>query len=45
MIHEGEVPSVQCEMSLRWSKYMREVDGPSLIFIDFNVLALAPRLN
>jgi hypothetical protein len=45
MIDDGDVPSVQCEMSLRWSKSMREVDGPSLIFIYSNVPALAPRLN
>jgi hypothetical protein len=44
MVHEGDVPSVQCQMSLRWSKYMREVDGLSLIFIDCNVPELAPHL-
>jgi hypothetical protein len=45
MIHEGDVPSVQCELRLRWSKSMRNADGPSLILIDFNVPALTPRLN
>jgi hypothetical protein len=45
MIREGDVPSVQYEMSLRWSKSTREVDGSILIFIDFNVPVLAPRLN
>jgi hypothetical protein len=29
MIHKGALLSVQCEMDLRWSKSMREVDGPS----------------
>jgi hypothetical protein len=43
MFHEGDVPPVQCEASLRWSK-SRE-DGPSHIFVDFNVPALTPRLN
>jgi hypothetical protein len=32
MINEENVTSVQCEMSLGWSKSMTEVDGPSLIF-------------
>jgi hypothetical protein len=45
MIREGDILSVKCEMSLGWSKSMREVDGPSLIFIDFNVPGLAPRLS
>jgi hypothetical protein len=45
MNDEGDVSSIQCEMSLRWSKFMREADGPSLILIDFNVPGLAPRLN
>jgi hypothetical protein len=30
MIHEGDVPSVQCKVSLRWSKTTREVDRPSI---------------
>jgi hypothetical protein len=45
MIHERVVPSVRREMSLMWSKSIREVHGSSLIFIDFNVPALAPILN
>jgi hypothetical protein len=45
MIREKYVPSVQSEMSQRWSKCMREVDGPSLIFTDFNVPALARCIN
>jgi hypothetical protein len=45
LIHKGDVPSVQCEKNLKWSKSMREVYGPSFILIDFNVPALAPRLS
>jgi hypothetical protein len=34
LIHEGKILSVQCEMNLRWSKLMREVNAPraNLIF-------------
>jgi hypothetical protein len=45
VIHEGDVPSVQYEMNLRWCKSMREVDGPSFTLIDFNVAALTPQLH
>jgi hypothetical protein len=45
MIHNGAVPSVQCDMNLRRSPSMREADRPSFIFPDFDVPALAPRLN
>jgi hypothetical protein len=44
MIHEGDVPSVQCDVNLRWSKSVREVHGRRFAFIDFNVPALASRL-
>jgi hypothetical protein len=44
-IHRGDAPSFQCEVNLRWSKSMREVDGLSFSVIDFNVLMLAPRLS
>jgi hypothetical protein len=44
-IHEGDIPSIQCKMNLRGPKSMRKVDGLSLIFIDFYVPALTPRLN
>jgi hypothetical protein len=44
-IDEGDISYFQCEMILRWSKSMREVDGQISIFIDFNVPALAPRLS
>jgi hypothetical protein len=46
MIHEGDVPSVQCESNLRWSKSMSEVDGPKFIFairgIHTSVIARGP---
>jgi hypothetical protein len=45
MIDKGVIPSIQCKMSLRRPKSMRKIDGPSLIFIDFYVSALTPRLN
>jgi hypothetical protein len=44
MIDEGDIPSIQCKTSLRGPKSMRKVDGRSLIFIDFYVPALTPRL-
>jgi hypothetical protein len=40
MIGEGDIPSIQCKMSLRGHKPM-----PNLIFIDFYIPALTPRLN
>jgi hypothetical protein len=45
VIDEGDVPSIQCKMSLRWPKSMRNIDGLSLIFIDFYVPALTPHLS
>jgi hypothetical protein len=45
MIDEGDIPSVQCKVSLRGAKSMRKVDSMTLIFIDFYVSALTPRLN
>jgi hypothetical protein len=45
MIDKGDIRSIQCKMSLRGAKYMRNVDGLSLIFIDSYVPALSPRLN
>jgi hypothetical protein len=35
MIDKGDIPPIQCKMSLRGPRSMRKVDGPSLIFIDF----------
>jgi hypothetical protein len=45
MIDKMDILSIQCKMSLREPKSMREVDGLSLIFIDFYVPALTPRLE
>jgi hypothetical protein len=45
MIHEGDIPSIQCKMSIRGPKSMRKQDGLSLILVDFYVPALTPRLN
>jgi hypothetical protein len=45
MIDVRDIPSVQCKMSLRGPMPVRKVDGLSLIFIDFYVPALTPRLN
>jgi hypothetical protein len=45
MIDEGDIPFIECKMSLRGPKYIRKVDGLSLIFIDFYVPAVTPRLN
>jgi hypothetical protein len=45
MIDEGDIPSIQCTMSLRGPKSMRKVDGMSRIFIDFYVPALTSRLS
>jgi hypothetical protein len=45
MIHKGDVSAVQCVMNLRWSNSKRDAYGPSFFFIDFKVLALAPRLD
>jgi hypothetical protein len=41
----GDIPSILCKMSLRRLKSMRKVDGLSLIFIEFYVPALTPRLS
>jgi hypothetical protein len=43
MTDKGDIPSIQCKMSLKGPKSMRKVDGLSLIFIDFYVPALTPR--
>jgi hypothetical protein len=45
MIDKGDVSAIQCKMSLRGPKSMTKLDGLSLIFIDFYVPALTPRLN
>jgi hypothetical protein len=45
MTDKGEIPSIHCKMSLGGPKSMRKVDGLSLIFIDYYVPELTPRLN
>jgi hypothetical protein len=45
MIVKGDIPSIQCKMSLRGHTFMRRVAGLSLIFIYFFVRALTPCLN
>jgi hypothetical protein len=45
MIDKRDISSIQCKTSLRGPKFMRKVDGLSLIFIDFYVQAITPRLN
>jgi hypothetical protein len=45
MITKVDIPSIRCNMSFREPKSMRNVDGLSLLFIDFYVLALTPRLS
>jgi hypothetical protein len=45
MIDKRYISSIQCRRSLRGHKSMRKVVGLSLIFIDFYVPALTPRLN
>jgi hypothetical protein len=45
MIDKGDVPSIHCKMSLRGPKYMRKVDDLGLIFIEFYVPVLMPRVK
>jgi hypothetical protein len=45
MIVKGDIQSIQRKVSLRGPKSMRKEDGLSLIFIDFYVPGLIPRLN
>jgi hypothetical protein len=45
MIDEWYIPTIHCKMSLVGPNSMRNVDGLSLIFIDFYIAALTPRLN
>jgi hypothetical protein len=42
MTHEGDVPYVQCKMSLRAPKSVRKVNDQSL---SFTIPAFKPRLN
>jgi hypothetical protein len=41
-IYKWNVPSIECKKRLGCSNSMREVDCPSLVFIDFNVPKLTP---
>jgi hypothetical protein len=45
VIDEGDIPSIQCKMSLREPESVRKIDGLSPIFINFYVPALTPRLS
>jgi hypothetical protein len=45
ILHFLYIPYIQCKMSLREPNSVRNVDGLSLIFIDFYVWALTPRLS
>jgi hypothetical protein len=45
MIDKGDIPSIQCKISLGGLKSMRKVGGLRLIFIYFHLPALTPRLN
>jgi hypothetical protein len=45
LIEVGDIPSIQCKMSLSGPNSMRKVDGLSLMFIDFYVPALTLRNN
>jgi hypothetical protein len=44
IIYKRNVPSIQCKKRLRFSNSMSEIDFLSLVFIDFYVPALTPRL-
>jgi hypothetical protein len=45
MIDKGDISSIQYKINLGRPKSVRKVDGLSLIFIDFYVPTLTPRLN
>jgi hypothetical protein len=45
MIDKGDIPSIQCKLSLWGPKSMRKVDNLSLLFTDFYVPVLTPCLN
>jgi hypothetical protein len=45
MVDKGDIPSIQCKMSLRRPKSLRKVDGLSLIFLNFYVPVFIPCLN
>jgi hypothetical protein len=45
MIGREDIPAIQYKISLRGPKYVREVVGLSLIFVNFCVAELTPCLN
>jgi hypothetical protein len=45
LVYKGDVPSFQCKTILDRSMPAREIDGLSLVFIDFYIPALTPRLH
>jgi hypothetical protein len=45
LVYKGDVPSIQCKTNLDRSISAGETDGLSLVLIDFDVPALAPRLH
>jgi hypothetical protein len=45
MINEGYIPSIQRKINFRGPKSVRKVDLLILVFIDFYVPPLTPRLN
>jgi hypothetical protein len=45
MIDKGDIPFIQCKMSLGRTKSMGKVDGLNIIFVDFYVAELTLRLN
>jgi hypothetical protein len=45
IIGKEDIPFIKCMMSLRGPKFMRKVDGSSLISFDLHVPALMTRFN
>jgi hypothetical protein len=45
MVDKWDILSIQCKMSLGGPKWMRKIDGLTLIFIHFYVPKLTPHLN
>jgi hypothetical protein len=45
MIDEGDIPFIQCKMSLKGPKPMRKVDDLRFIFINFYAPVRTPGLN
>jgi hypothetical protein len=45
MTDKGDIPSIQSKMSFGGPKSITQTGGPHLIFIDFYVPALTPRVS